>query len=175
MHVSGKTGGQGSLASEVSHTVHFDPGLLKTTAHPSPRSFQGAFTSSSRGNLGPVHSSWCVYQLLEISGVMVTYLLQAKKWGRWLFVVGTAPENWGWTAQLCSDDVWKALSVLGSSYDSRAVDMFVLIPREGLRCVGGPCFILIIKSLIRFTSHGRKKSLSFHNLGSSSLCTISSS
>lgn len=30
--------------------------------------------------------------------------------------------------------------------------MFVLVPREGLRCVGGPCFILMIKSLIRFAS-----------------------
>lgn len=51
--------------------------------------------------------------------------------------------------------------------------MFVLIPGDGLRCVGGPCFILMIKSLIRFTSHGRKKSWPFHNLESSSLCTIS--
>lgn len=69
-----------------------------------------------------------------------------------LFVVGTAPKNPGWATQLCSDDIWKALSALGSSCSSRAVELFVLIPRQGLRCVGGPCFILMIKNLIRFTS-----------------------
>lgn len=44
----------------------------------------------------------------------------------------------------------KPTLLLGLHTTPGAVEMFVLIPREGLRCVGGPCLILMIKSLIRF-------------------------
>lgn len=71
---------EGPLASEVSCTTHSSPHLLKTAAHPSPRPFQGlVFPSLSRGKLGPVHSSWCVCQLLEMSGVAVTMGKEVRK------------------------------------------------------------------------------------------------
>lgn len=61
-------------------------------------------------------------------------------------------ENPGRATQLCSGGIWKASSALGSSGSSMRIEMFVLISREDLRCVGAPVFTLMMKMLVRFRS-----------------------